>query len=643
MAERGIDPILTARGRRRSQDRAKSAATSSGEWLLVGVTAFAFAIQCLAIRGPNLGLDGGLSLALAIVPVPDALTFLAHDVHPPLYYLTLRGWLALAGSSPFAAKYLSALLATLTVATFVAWAHRFLGSNAAARGGILLAISPILIGNAATVRDLAAGLFFVTFNCWAYCEALDKSASPRWTYAYLATGLLAIWTSFLAVGVLAAQALHLATRRARIGLLGPIILTGLGIVPWVAFALSRGWLATLGSGGPTTGSVQPALSTDLRMAASLLTTGSDATRGWILALVAALLVVALGPVAAKPMLYERLRHDGRAIFLLFGLGVTSAFALLVTSSWLRLGVPARYLAPALPFWLLLVAALGELVPQWRAWLAVAALAAVNLINLVGWFQQPTLPPAFWNPSAVQRFLDEHLATNDRVVFLTLEQAGYYQALSPRAHSWVAIPVGTSYLERNPTAFAERDLLPLLGSDRTIWLVEYHGVLGSGQRSVEDWLTGRAFPVAPTALSDSDVHPFVTGASLGPDRSVGARFAEGVVLGGAAFPSETHPGDFLVLRLTWHADHPLARDLTVFVHLVDAGGQTIAQQDLRPVGGQAPTTIWRGDVVDRHALTLPTSAPSGAYWLEVGLYDASGRLAVDGRDDGVVRLGPIQIR
>ena len=605
-------------------------------WPLVATVLLSFAVDCVAIRGINLGLDGGLSLALARIPLPDALRFLAHDVHPPLYYVALRAWLGIVGTQPFAAKYLGLSFATLSVAGLAAWIRRFVGFGAAAQGGLLLAVSPILIGDAATVRDLAPGLCFVVLGCWSYCEARRESTRGIWTYLYLASGILAIWTSFLAVGALLGQATHLTVRRGGKQLVGPMVLIALSILPWLGFSLAQGWLATITSGGPTNGTAEPGLLADLRAAISLLITGSDSTGLVILVAACGVIAFAIGPTLRRP------GSVPLADFALVESFVTFVFALAITSTWLKLGVPSRYLATTLPVWLLLVVVLIDRAARWKAGLVVLTLLAVNLMSLWSWYRQPALPASFWNPRGVQAFLDRRLSADDRVVFLTLEQAGYYEALSPKPHRWTAIPVGTEYLERDAGANAERLLAPLLGVNRTIWLVEYHGILGAGQRDADAWLAHHAYPITPTRLDDSDVHPFLTGASLGPDRPLAAQFAEGVSLDGAAFPESVRPGSIIPIRLNWHADHPLSRDLTVFVHLVDRHGQTIAQQDTKPVDGFASTRSWHGSVVDRHGLTIPSSARAGEAWIDVGLYDESGRLPVQGRGDGTVTFGPIEI-
>lgn len=75
---------------------------------------------------------------------------------------------------------------------------------------------------------------------------------------------------------------------------------------------------------------------------------------------------------------------------------------------------------------------------------------------------------------------------------------------------------------------------------------------------------------------------------------------------------------VAVDLTWRALGRPNRDLTVFVHLVDASGKLVAQDDRQPVDGAYPTSIWdAGELVpDRHTL----SAPPGRYTVRVGLYD-----------------------
>jgi hypothetical protein len=93
------------------------------------------------------------------------------------------------------------------------------------------------------------------------------------------------------------------------------------------------------------------------------------------------------------------------------------------------------------------------------------------------------------------------------------------------------------------------------------------------------------------------------------------------------------------------------DYTVFVHLVDSAGKTVAQHDGQPSWEvPLPTSTWQpGEMLqDRHLLTLPADLPPGEYQLRAGVYywQTLERLPVV--EDGVVvrdlvELGSIDIR
>ena len=55
-----------------------------------------FALRLHAIDDIPLRWDEGWSIALAVLPVSEILRLTALDVHPPLYYLSLKPWLARA-------------------------------------------------------------------------------------------------------------------------------------------------------------------------------------------------------------------------------------------------------------------------------------------------------------------------------------------------------------------------------------------------------------------------------------------------------------------------------------------------------------------------------------------------------------------
>ncbi len=81
-------------------------------------------------------------------------------------------------------------------------------------------------------------------------------------------------------------------------------------------------------------------------------------------------------------------------------------------------------------------------------------------------------------------------------------------------------------------------------------------------------------------------------------------------------------EVLEVSLLWEAAGSADYPYTAFVHVSDASGSLITQQDNWPVNGQWPPTCWRnGDrVVDFYQLDL-TGLPSGRYDISAGMYNA----------------------
>jgi hypothetical protein len=114
--------------------------------------------------------------------------------------------------------------------------------------------------------------------------------------------------------------------------------------------------------------------------------------------------------------------------------------------------------------------------------------------------------------------------------------------------------------------------------------------------------------------------------------------------------EVRPGESVDLTLYWRAEEVVDISYTVFVHLLDAQGQIVAQRDRQPGGGARPTTSWLPDEVveDGYTVTVPPGTPAGTYVLKVGMYhprtlqrlpvtDGEGRLVGDGA------LPPVAVR
>jgi hypothetical protein len=130
--------------------------------------------------------------------------------------------------------------------------------------------------------------------------------------------------------------------------------------------------------------------------------------------------------------------------------------------------------------------------------------------------------------------------------------------------------------------------------------------------------------------------------------VDATFGDAIALRGYDLTAPAGSEEPIGLTLYWQAADRVTAPYKVFVHLLDAEGNIVAQSDKIPADGNAPTESWlaREVVTDRHEMHAPGA---GTYWLVAGLYDpASGvRPPAMDRDgnaipNGAVPLGAITL-
>jgi hypothetical protein len=120
--------------------------------------------------------------------------------------------------------------------------------------------------------------------------------------------------------------------------------------------------------------------------------------------------------------------------------------------------------------------------------------------------------------------------------------------------------------------------------------------------------------------------------------VDANFNNWITLLGYELERDTlSPGEPLVLRLHWQSQQPTPVDYTMFVHLLDAAGNTVAQADVVPGDGAWPTSGWSpGEwVMTAVSLNPPADLPPGRYDILVGWYywETGERLPVIGNTSG----------
>ncbi|HRI57946.1 MAG TPA: hypothetical protein PK170_12725, partial [Anaerolineae bacterium] len=150
----------------------------------------AFALRLIQLGRESLWYDETVSVYLAGQPVAELIAHTGRDIHPPFYYLLLRGWLLLAGyptgqAAPtghgleFMAAFLSLCLGVLLVPLTWQLARRLgLDSLAAGLAALLIAVSPFGVWYGQEVRMYTLGACLGVLVLLAALPFLRTNSSP---------------------------------------------------------------------------------------------------------------------------------------------------------------------------------------------------------------------------------------------------------------------------------------------------------------------------------------------------------------------------------------------------------------------------------------------------------------------------------
>lgn len=212
-------------------------------WILLAILLAGFALRVLLLQAQSLWYDEGVSAWLARQPILTVLDWTARDVQPPLYYLTLGGWVRLAGSSEYGLRFLSVACGFLAIPLFyrLTWA---LWPSGAARfwAAAFAAFHPLLLYYAQEARMYSLLLALALVAALLIAPALRGAMAWRRWFAYALTGVLIAYTHYFALFLLIAFGaawlvgwMHHRQSLVRFVVANVAVL--LCVVPWLVVAL----------------------------------------------------------------------------------------------------------------------------------------------------------------------------------------------------------------------------------------------------------------------------------------------------------------------------------------------------------------------------------------------------------------------
>jgi hypothetical protein len=223
-------------------------------WAVLLLIAAGVALRTLRLAWQPLWWDEGYSVYFATEPLARMFDLTAHDIHPPLYYLLLHGWIAWWGSpQPVIDRGLSVLFgaAALPLQAWLA-GQLFPGRRRLLLVAVLLlAVNPMQLYYSQEVRMYGLGMALSTAGTaffWSWQRRLATSARWReWLWPALGytivmtAGLYTLYYfAFLLAGHLlwAALVYRRALRRLAAIMVGQAIVV-VFYLPWLLYATPR--------------------------------------------------------------------------------------------------------------------------------------------------------------------------------------------------------------------------------------------------------------------------------------------------------------------------------------------------------------------------------------------------------------------
>ena len=316
-------------------------------WIVL-TTLLAFGLRLIWLGRPSLWYDEAFSQVVAQVDWPTFWSALLADaVHPPGYYLLLRGAVRLWGDSEFGLRWPSVLAGTLAV-PLLGRLGRILGSQGwGLAAGLWLALSPFAIWYAQEARMYSLLLCLTLGSAYAFWRLLKQPNWKRWG-GVAAISAISFTIHYFAFIFSLVQFAYLALnlRRTHQALRWWALAQVVAVIPFLPWA----WVVARREGGYFgIGWIQPVTPRDLLVTVSNLAfTLGDPRSIWTWLG----LVVMVGVVIAGAL---TLRASAARSFLLLWLWLPLLFIWFI-SLWLPLYVD-RYFIICLPALLLLSSAL----------------------------------------------------------------------------------------------------------------------------------------------------------------------------------------------------------------------------------------------------------------------------------------------
>lgn len=168
-------------------------------WILLAEMAGILLMTVYICRNQAVDWDEAYSLSLiSKLTLEEMIHTTALDMHPPLYYLLLRGFSAIFGTQFFALKMLSVLLNGGVMVLGITMVRKNWGAKAAFLFNLVIGLGPQFIFYSVNIRMYALAFFFVMWNALLAYEIIQGKGKLKWIL-FVLSGLGGVYSHYFAV------------------------------------------------------------------------------------------------------------------------------------------------------------------------------------------------------------------------------------------------------------------------------------------------------------------------------------------------------------------------------------------------------------------------------------------------------------
>ncbi len=588
--------------------------------LAIVVLGLGTALRLHNITTQSLWHDEGNSLRLAERSIPDLIAATSRDIHPPAYYLILKLWISLIGTTELSLRMLSVFWSILTIGIVIGIGRNLKGYRSGIIAGFLVAIQPFAIYYAQETRMYAQFGAISLLSVWLMLRFLNANQHIwQWALSLAFINTIGLYTHYTYPFIMLAQGLFflwgwlLHRDNLRLKLFISLNLITIGL-----FSL---WLPTAYqqvTTWPTTGDTTTTLERLSRIF-EILFYGNTATEIAPAGYMISIGILLIGLLA--------IRQQSALLLPLF-ICVLSVGSLLLSGAYREANL--KFLLPAQGATALMLSVgiinLARLRPP------ISAIVAIASFVILIW-PYPTHLKRLYEDAAYQRsdyrtitHIIQMLETDNSVVILNAPNqqevfSYYFQGKS----EVVGLPRGLG----GDDAATQRETENLIHTHDRIFLVLWGQAERDPNAIVQSTLDAYAYVVRREWVTDVELiqYAVLEAPPSQPQHPLDVQFGDVLKLQGFSLSAQQFiagRGDVVGVTLYWQATAPITTRYKISVQLLTPEGFLADQHDSEPSNNLRPTTSFQLEetIIDNHGIIIDQELPSGEYQLHVVVYDAN---------------------